>query len=318
MDVIDHRAWSPRGINTTLVNEVYARAQLEIKADQTSEIALDVLLEDIRSALEKVIAQPHARIKVQRWFPGVVEEIIEQTDEKNTTHTTRTNVTQRLMKEASSALERKQLLQTAATKEKSVAELFGGGPAAEGEAAPTQETSVAALLAGGTPGGDVETGGAAGGEAKERKPRRRVRQKMRSTPVVGGGLFGETIEAKSGREAGGTRTSDISTGAARGNDMNWAFTSAPGIPAEITIQGEVYNIRLSQDTLEDLQKGFSGHMVDSRGIEISNVNIQASEDTPVVQRLSGFVRSQQLSRIKEEFIDTAPSETSEEITNTAV
>jgi hypothetical protein len=26
LDVIDHRAWSPRGINTTLVNEVYARS----------------------------------------------------------------------------------------------------------------------------------------------------------------------------------------------------------------------------------------------------------------------------------------------------
>jgi hypothetical protein len=40
-------------------------------------------------------------------------------------------------------------------------------------------------------------------------------------------------------------------------------------------------------------------MVDSRGIEISNVNIAASDDTPVVQKLSGFVRNMPLNRIQE-------------------
>ena len=121
------------------------------------------------------------------------------------------------------------------------------------------------------------------------RPRRRVRQKMRSTPVVGGGLFGETIEARSGRD-GETRVSDFTKN--KGNGMDWAFDSGKrGIPAEISIKGEVYSIRIANDTWRDLQKGFNGQMVDNRGIEISQMNIEATDDAPIVQRLTGFVRS---------------------------
>ncbi|KAL3936956.1 MAG: hypothetical protein SGARI_002339, partial [Bacillariaceae sp.] len=188
LDVIDHRAWSPRGINTTLINEVYARSTLKITAHQTSQQALDALMEDIKTSIDDIINQPGAKVKVQRWYPGVVEEIVEEVDEKRQKNV---NVRQRLLSEAAQNLERKQKMQTEATKEKTVAELLGDSGTPE---APQ----------------DVETGntdvserfGQAGDEQPKSKPRRRVRQKMRSTPVVGGGLFGESIQARSGRESG--------------------------------------------------------------------------------------------------------------------
>jgi hypothetical protein len=281
LDIIDHRAWSPRGVNTTLVNEVYTRAKLQVDQSETSEQALHNLLEDIHQALEKVINQPEAKIKVQRWFPGVVEEICEEINEKSST-----TVTQRLLSEASYALERKQKLQTSATEDHSIAELLGGADVEKGDAAPKDEKSDEANF-------KFEQ---ASKIDSQQKPRRRVRQKMRSTPVVGGGLFGETIEAKSGRD-GGLKLSDLQ--GAKKDDLNWSFGQSSGYPAEITVKGEIYRIRVSKETFRDLKKGFSGQMVDSRGIEISNVNIAASDDTPVVQKLSGFVRNMPLNRIQE-------------------
>lgn len=70
LDVIDHRAWSPRGINTTLVNEVYARCPVNVSAYDTPEKALDALVEDITNSIKAEIDQPDSKVKVQRWFPG--------------------------------------------------------------------------------------------------------------------------------------------------------------------------------------------------------------------------------------------------------
>ena len=87
------------------------------------------MLDNITQAIQDVIDQPEAKVKVQRWFPGVVTEIIEEVNEKSNTNITQrlsnTNITQRLLTEASSALERKQLLQTNATKEKTLEEIMG-------------------------------------------------------------------------------------------------------------------------------------------------------------------------------------------------
>jgi hypothetical protein len=70
LDVIDHRAWSPRGINTTLVNEVYARCPVDVSAYDTPEEALDALIEQITNSIKAQIDQPDSKVKVQRWFPG--------------------------------------------------------------------------------------------------------------------------------------------------------------------------------------------------------------------------------------------------------
>jgi len=284
LDVIDHRAWSPRGMNTTLVNEIYARTvfSTEYKDDEDPlaavEQATQKLMEDVDQALCDAIDQPGvAKVKVQPWYPGLIQEICEEVNERS-----HKNVTQRLLKEATKRLETKQSLQTMATVRKSVSELMGDeettkltqdleGPVAE----PVPESSV-----------------------EKTRPRRRVRQKMRSTPVVGGGLFGEAIEAKSGRDTT-TRVSDF--GMNKGQGLDWSLGSGQaGIPAEITIKGEVYDIRIGQNTWKDLQKGFSGQTVDNRGIEISQMNIEASDDAPIVQRLSGFVRNMPLRSIIED------------------
>ncbi len=295
LETIDHRAWSPRGINTTLVNEVYARAELSLEGKSPQE-ALDELITGVTIGMEETINQPEtSKVKVQRWFPGVIEEIVEEVNEKR-----RSNVTQRLLSEASSMLERKQQMQLAATKEKSISELMGQSPTLDVEkgVAHMQNGKIAAE------GPILSSPGMPLPSALDAKPRRRVRQKMRSTPVVGGGLFGEHIEAKSGREGpskiahytSNTKSDDLNSWSSNANNR--------GVSAELTIKGESYNIRISQDTWTRLQKGLSGQMVDSRGIEIAAVNISASNaDAPVVQRLQGFVRNMPLSQIREETVD---------------
>jgi hypothetical protein len=291
LDVIDHRAWSPRGINTTLVNEVYARAKLVINSDQTSQEALNQLMDRIKKAIEETINQPDAKVKVQRWYPGVVEEITEEVNEKQ-----HKNVRQRLLKEASQMLEHKQKITTEATKGKSLGELLGEGAEktqdAKEEVAPDLEADPLTL----------DTTGISGlpqpAEQPKQKARRRVRQKMRSTPVVGGGLFGENIEARSGREADGHRR--VSDFAPKKDDLAWANVKSAGVPAEITVKGEVYNIRISRDTLYNLKKGLKNQPTDSRGVPISGIEITAHDDAPVTQRLQGFVRNMPLGQIQEE------------------
>lgn len=233
-------------------------------------------MKDVDNALCRAINQPGvAKVKVQRWYPGVIQEICEEVNEKS-----HKNVTQRLLKEASSKLERRQSIQTMATIQKSMAELLGEEK--EEEDVPKPEPVEAPLAR----------------NVEKTRARRRVRQKMRSTPVVGGGLFGETIEAKSGRDES-TRVSDMHKKTEGGID--WSLGSGKaGIPAEITVKGEVYSIRIGNDTWRDLQKGFQGQMVDNRGIEISHMNIEATDDAPIVQRLQGFVRNMPLRSINEE------------------
>merc|ERR1712151_910636 len=44
LDIIDHRQWAPRGVNTTVVNEIYAKDKLELER-QDREHAREVLNE---------------------------------------------------------------------------------------------------------------------------------------------------------------------------------------------------------------------------------------------------------------------------------
>jgi len=282
LDIIDHRAWSPRGINTTLVNEVYAQTRLQIKEEGGSKAALDEFMEKLKLALEKVIDQPIiAKVQVQRWYPGVVEEITEEVHEKSNTNVAR--VHQRLLSEAAGRLERKQQLQTMATTDRSVSEILGNAEAGGVPPAP-------APIAEGLPAA-----------AEKSKPSRRVRQKMRSTPVVGGGLFGENVVAKSGRADFFSGEKGESEAKDNREDMaaQWSLGQSNGIAAEIVVKGECYNIRISRETWKDLHKGFRGQMLDHRGI----INISAEEDAPVVQKLQGYVRNMPLSNIKEDHME---------------
>lgn len=270
LDVIDHRAWSPRGINTTLVNEVYARSPIFIKESQTQDEALEALIEDLTKAIKDVISQEDSRVKVQRWFPGVVEEVVEETDEKE-----HKDIRQRLLKEASTALERKAALQTSATKDRTYEEIMGIQPVQEEE----KEEPKAEVLT-------------------HQRARRRFRHKTHSTPVVGGGLFGE-VEARSGRDEDKFRRVSDFTPKSKQEDLKFSQKSS-GVPAEITIKGQVFQIRISNDTWRDLKNGMEGRGRDTRGVPISGIEITAQDDAPVVQRLQGFVRTTGLQRIQEE------------------
>eukprot|EP00538_Stauroneis_constricta_P004518 CAMPEP_0119546592 /NCGR_PEP_ID=MMETSP1352-20130426/944_1 /TAXON_ID=265584 /ORGANISM="Stauroneis constricta, Strain CCMP1120" /LENGTH=831 /DNA_ID=CAMNT_0007591311 /DNA_START=186 /DNA_END=2681 /DNA_ORIENTATION=- len=328
LDIIDHRAWSPRGINTTLVNEVYARGQIEVKEKGAAKQALDSYIQTIKDALMEAINQPQtSKVNVQRWFPGVVQEIVEEVNEKHNR-----NVRKRLLAEATQILERKQHMQLSATHEKTVDDILG--EMEKGDMKPMNIAEEAAVPEEGTTATDetTATGGVSGIVGKldaalkpKPKPRRRVRQKMRSTPVVGGGLFGE--EAKHDHDFYGHREGsdkfhddgDEDNGKSKGGkkaDPLSLFSFAPpsSVPAEILVRGESYSIRISKETFKDLQKGFAGQTVDSRGIEISGVNIEASDNTPVVNRLRGFVRNGPLNKIQEETIEDA-SEISSQVTD---
>jgi len=254
--------------------------------------AENVLLETVKTGIEEVIDQPQtSKVNVQRWYPGVVQCIRERVDEKG-----RVNLSQRLLNEATSILERKQEIQTSATRQKSIAELTGGGNGnpqkALGEETVVDETQQ---------GRDaLHKKEEQEGEKTESKPRRRrVRQKMRSTPVVGGGLFGERIEAVSGREVNIVANQGLS-------DKNhpWSLGDIQrGLPAEITVNGQRFNIRISQETMHKLQNGCDGS-VDSRGIGTSAIDIGVGEGhAPITHRLQGFVRKQPLTQIDEDTVD---------------
>ena len=284
LDVIDHRAWSPRGINTTLVNEVYARSPICISEDQTLLEALDVLVEDITKTMKETIGQSESRVKVQRWFPGVVEEVVEETNEKQ-----HKDIRHRLLQEASTALERKAKLQTNATKEKTYEELIGRISEKPAETKEDDLNGADSKIALQPPAVKDQTNG---------RPRRRHRHKTLSTPVIGGGLFGE-VEARSGRDDNQRfhRVSDYSR--RKQEDLNFS-QKASGVSAEISIKGQVFQIRISQDTWRDLQNGMEGQTTDSRGVPIAGIEITAQDDAPVVQRLQGFVRNTGLQRIQED------------------
>ena len=295
LDVIDHRAWSPRGINTTLVNEVYARSQIQLSDSQTLEDAVDVLIENITQAIKDAIDQTDSKVKVQRWFPGVIEEVVEETNERR-----HSDIKQRLLKEASSALERKAKMQLSATKEKSYAEIMG---LPEEKQAESKEDSLSNLNA------SSLLQSAMPSDQTKGKPRRRHRHKTHSTPVVGGGLFGEAVEARSGRDNPRFERRVSVSSLQKQNDLNFSV-KASGVPAEITIKGQVFQIRISQETWKDLKNGMEGQTRDSRGIPISGIEITAQDDAPVVSRLSGFVRNPGLQRIQEELSSEYSEESS--------
>lgn len=103
-----------------------------------------------------------------------MEEVVEEVEVKKGTK--KISVQERLLSEATANLEKKRQMQMSVTKEKTVEELLADqnvAPAAE----PLAEVSETVVAVEGLPVED------------QPKPRRRLRQRTRSSPVVGGGLF---------------------------------------------------------------------------------------------------------------------------------
>mmetsp|Transcript_9262 Transcript_9262/g.20862 ORF Transcript_9262/g.20862 Transcript_9262/m.20862 type:complete len:818 (-) Transcript_9262:112-2565(-) len=276
LEVIDHRAWHPRGIDSTLVNEIYAKDILKRTEDKATNELLDVRMEEIRVALEGVINQEEARVKVQRWFPGVVEEITESVHEKHgNKKKSKLSLEASLLKEATANLRRSQTIQTHATKEKSVKEILEG----------MQEEILVP---------DEALTAAAAAPTTAPRPRRR-RQKMRSTPVVGGGLFGETTAEEKQDDFQPKKSGDQ---APPKFTMSALGMKPRGHRAEISVGGETYDVRLSEATLKNLRSAFSGDMI---GLgEGEGLSIQA-DTNDVTTMLKGFVRQgAPLTRITED------------------
>jgi len=278
---------------------------------------------EIKEGLENTINQRDiAKVKVQRWYPGVVEEIIESVDEsKNVSKNQNlilsdTAVSSRLLGEAKNNLERKDVLMNAATKAKTVADILGEiskdnkaknldeaeEGVADGNAGVVAAVSAADLNGAGT-GGE--------GPVPKKRARRRF-QKTRSTPVVGGGLFGETSNSTNAlfggddaSDAGDGLVSSSRTQEERIRSARNLFSSKKsGRAAEIIVQGEAYKIRISEETLKKLRTGYSGEMLDSRGISVSTGLSIERDDIPVVHRLQGYVRNVgTLGMISEDTVD---------------
>lgn len=287
LDVIDHRSWHPRGIDSTLVNEIYVKDVLKLEKKGEAQSRLKERIDEIRVSLEETIRQPESsKVKVQRWYPGVVEEICESVHDRSKSKS-KLSLEQRLVVEAAAQMDKRQQLQTMATKEKSVHQILQD----MGDAPADEEKKDSA-------------GGGDGGAAAEPGPRRRRRQKMRSTPVVGGDLFGSS----SGPDKSSTQETEKEESKTPGTkkkitpDFDFGLR---GHRAEIIVDGECFDVRLNSETLRALRSGFSGDMVDSRGISLTNVALQSGD---ISSKLSGFVRNAlPMAKITEEDDDSDTS-----------
>lgn len=179
LEIIDHRTWNPRGINTTVVNEIYAKDSIRTsETEEESELSLQDRLLEVQKILLETINQPDtAKVKVHRWFPGVIEEIVEEITEveENGIIITRTkkkvNLKQEIASEVASLLEKKKEMQLKATTGRNASDILGKN----GQSAEPANGSTA-----------VEQPKV----AKPAAPRRKM-VKTRSTPVIGGDLFSQ-------------------------------------------------------------------------------------------------------------------------------
>ena len=299
VEVIDHRSWHPRGVDTTLVNEVFVKDNLKgAKVREDGHMrTLDDRVNEIQQTLLKTISQEGAKVKVSRWFPGVLQEIKEEIEEVTSSKATkrRLTVTETIMKEAAAELEKRKERQTHATKSKTIEEILAEQ---EGRPVPVvKDESLRNLEAGlgpGALGGDTAEGEK---DAGVRRRPRRVRQKMRSTPVVGGGLFDTP---SGGGDSGPQQTmtdfrKEVEENKKAGKKPSFKMPQSSGQPAEIIVNGEAYKIRISPMTLQRIRSGYSGQQVEDGSIKID------PSDVPIEYRLAGFVRNDRaLATVSEE------------------
>ena len=216
-----------------------------------------------------------------RWFPGVLKEIVEEVkSETVTTNDMGKGVREMLAREATTQLETKQNLQISATKAKTLSIIkreMGIEDTEVPDVVPEEKTVTF----------DTAQPSA---KAPQTTTRRRVRQKMRSTPVVGGSIFDEPPSTpKPQAEAKG--------GAQRQADPFSAKTG--GQVAELVVGGEVFHIRVMPETVHRIRSGYRGEMLDDASVRFSQ------KDVPLEHRLQGLVRHGGLETITEDMSDTA-------------
>lgn len=284
IEVIDHRSWHPRGVNTTLVNEIYAQDSIKLEKD-THTSANDTLSERLgevqQKLLEAINQKDVAKVKVARWFPGVVTEITEDiTDDDDGTGRKKKaraamNISQLISNEASKKLEADKERQTNATVERPVEEILKNVP---------------------LPDLDLPEDKSGFNKPKSRKRR----QKMMSSPAIGSDMF----SAVGGFKASGA-PKDSSAGAPKGGDF-WAevrsFEAKTGTVAELVVGREVFNVRIAPTALARVRKSLKEDVILS-GSDLAPTSSSDGPPQNFEHKLMGFVRGPMLAQITEESVD---------------
>lgn len=306
LEVIDNRSWHPRGVDSTLMTEIFVEDDMFLhqgepgEGDEEHVLTVDERIEAVNEAMTTSIRQPGAKVKVTRWFPGVLQSIVEEVKSKSSVSkkvtmgdTMGKSVRDMLAGEATKTLENKRILQVTATQGKSLREIKKEmGIPEESSAVPSGgagDTSGTTTLA-----SVAEIPGAA---APPATTRRRVRQKMRSTPVTGGSLFDDN-QSSAADEFKDHKAA--AAGGKGGGGKSHAFAGMQGgQSAELVVGGEVFKIRVMPETVHRIRSGYSGELLDDSSVRFSQ------KDVPIEHRLTGFVRTSGLQTITEDMSETA-------------
>ena len=271
LEVIDNRSWHPRGVDSTLMTEIFVEDDFFLRAsDEETNKTIEERIAEVNESMMVAIKQPSAKVKVTRWYPGVLQAIVEEVKSKSSISksTVSGTVKDALAREATQTLETKRNKAISATQEKSLDQIKRemGIPV---ESAPEEVPIPTEQLGTQAP--------------KPSTTRRRVRQKMRSTPVTGGSLFDTPEPSTTQSDA----VADADSKQAISNDL-------AGQAAELVVNGEVFKIRVLPQTVQRIRSGYSGELLDDSSVKFS------AKDVPLEHRLQGFVRTSQMQTITEE------------------
>lgn len=284
--MIDNRSWHPRGVDSTLMTEIFVEDDcfLNCTDEEANCKTIDDRIEEVNAAMTAAIRQPDAKVKVTRWYPGVLQAIVEEVKSKSSTQSkltsNRVSVKDMLAKEATKTLESKRNIQIAATKEKSLDEIKKemGIPIEHAQAAQAEPSAPAPVVT------DLSSGAV----PPPTTTRRRVRQKMRSTPVTGGSLFDGPKQAPAPEEP------KVHGGAGgREGSRRDPFMGMGGQSAELVVGGEVFKIRVMPETVHRIRSGYSGELLEDSSVKFSG------KDVPIEHRLQGIIRTSGLQTISE-------------------
>lgn len=127
LQVLDHRSWSPRGLNTTLVNEVFAQDYVRSEEGAITDECIAQRLEYVQATITRELSSEGEEVKVnvRQWFPGILETAQIQTDENgNVIRDRKLRLTEHIIEEAGQLLERNRERQLQFTKDRTVEEIL--------------------------------------------------------------------------------------------------------------------------------------------------------------------------------------------------
>ena len=179
------------------------------------------------------------------------------------------SVSENIAKEAAGILERKRQLQTTATTKKTVDEILNSS----------------------------NTHSIVGGPPTASEKRRTKRVKMRSTPALGGNMFGEgggesNITSLTGGTTAASRVSSKKSPYKRVSKTNSFSRSTATHVAEVMVGRESFNVQISGSTLARLRKSEGYSMLNDTDLQ------ESGNSSQMEHALSGYVRVP-LSRIEE-------------------